>query len=219
MDRNDQVFFGALGGALITAILVAVLTTFRDSGVAAIWTGSLLTGAAVLAAVAVPLLNERRRRLERERTATLAVATQTARWLRAVPELSQDNRNAEAPGNPFDEGVTLRLPTFAFADDLSHVIELRSRLAAVIVKLIEEVERSNSDIAGVLQIADGEFALKAFYRDSARLFRVARRVYLQLAQIAQLPGDPNQDWELDLMVDIWNRNTQVQLKDRSELDT
>jgi hypothetical protein len=183
-------------------IIALKLVGATGSDVAA-WVQAFGTVGAVGAAVVLARRAEADRIRSAERTATLITAAHMADWLRAAAKIMEDTkRYVDTEGQSGDHQT--HLPQFAYATDLSLIAGLRPRHAAIALKLKETVERLNRHVVGTEEFEDAEAALSVFYAEGTKLFASCREFYFQLASIVGLPGDPNQSWELDAMVDAWN---------------
>ena len=193
MDRNDQIFFSAIGGTLAVAVLIAAIAIYGTSQTAAEWTQSLLTGFAVIVAIVVPWWWEAQRRELSHRIAEVTVASALRSWLRVAAEGMGQN-HLYTTSDSHDGERNIEIPSFEI--QTVQIAAMRRHYAREVLSLCERRARRQNDIYSARFYHDDDDGLIEYYEQIAHLFWSARRIYTEIARDHGLDEFTNRPSEL-----------------------
>jgi hypothetical protein len=193
MDRNDQIFFSALGFSLAIIILSLVIAMYGTSTTAPAWTQSILTAFAIIVAITIPLRAEAGRRELSYRIAEVTVASALRAWLRIAAEEIIENQQFTGTGG-HDGQRKIEMPLFTAAVD--QIAGMRPHHARDVLSFFERRERRQGTIYSAAFYGDDDDGLLEYYEQIAQLFWSVRRIYCEIARERGLDEFTNRPFEL-----------------------
>lgn len=193
MGRNEQIILYPVAWAVSVILVSLMVQTYGTSTSAPAWLESIMTSCAVLAAITLPLLTERRRQEQRERTAEVIVASALRSWLRIAAQDVSENLSYRSTGGQ-DGEEKFDMPALTLTAE--QVASMRPRYVREVLSLIERRERRQSDIYAARFYDDDEDGIMEYFEEIAHLFWSMRRVYQEIAHDRDLDESTNRPREI-----------------------
>ena len=194
MDRNDQIFFSAVGGALAVSVLVGAIASYATNQTVSNWVQALLTLAAICVAIAIPTWTEAKKHALRQRAAEVVIAAKLRTWLRLAAKTVEENLQFRGTGG-HDGTYSIDIPEFEI--EPKEVAEIGGSHARQLLDLVERRARRQNDIYTARYYSgDDTEGMMEFFSQTAHLFWSAARIYKELAQTHQLETATNRKSEV-----------------------